>query len=466
MRQEQRVVVVSNRMPPLLTASAEEEWRNLPVGGLVHALFPVLEDRGGLWMGWSGETVKDRASAKVTTRNTSRIKLAGIDLIRREVNLFYNVFCNRTLWPLLHGFPAKTTIRHEAYQVYRRVNRRYAEALLPMLEKNDLVWVNDYHLIPLGYELRRLGWTGKVGFFLHTPFPPAEVFSVLPWADQLLESLFAYDLLGLQTTRQVHNLLDTLSMEFGGTLSDGVLTCGDQCLRAETYPVGIDAEAFRAMATQARYSRADNFLRGLSREQVIVLGVDRLDYTKGLVQRLLSFERLLERYPSLRRRVSMIQISAPSRSRIPEYVEESEQVDNLVGRINGHFSEAGWVPIQYLHRAYNRFELAAFYRAARVCLVMPLRDGMNLVAKEFVASQDEGDPGVLVLSKFCGAAETMTDAVIVNPYDIDSTTRAIYDAIQMPRRERRRRWNSLMQGVQTFTAQAWYDSFLTDLAGE
>jgi len=464
MRQERRIVVVSNRMPPFPVASTEEERRNLPVGGLVTALLPALEEQGGLWMGWSGETTGDKASARLTVSRAGPIQLAAMDLTKSEVNLSYNVFCNRTLWPLLHSFPAKGTIRHDAYRAYRRVNRRFAEALLPLLEEEDLVWVHDYHLIPLGYELRQLGWSGKIGYFLHTPFPPAELLTILPWAGQLLETLLSYDLVGLQTTPNVHNLLDTLSAELEGKVSADVFTQGDQSLRVSTYPVGIDSEAFEAMAIQARVLGSGDFLRRLSRQGSTVLGVDRLDYTKGIGQRLLSFERLLERYPSLRRKVSMIQISAPSRGHVPEYVEERRQVDHLVGRINGRFSEAGWVPIHYLHRSYPRSELAAFYRSANVCLVVPLRDGMNLVAKEFVASQDEKNPGVLVLSKFCGAAETMKDALIVNPYDIEATAQAIYRAIRMSRSERRRRWEALIQDVRTFTAPAWCNAFLSDLA--
>ena len=464
MKGDGRLVVVSNRVPSLASPATEEEERAQPVGGLVSSLRSAVERRGGLWFGWSGRSVERMPDTPPDVSDVGAFQLATLDLSEDESNLFYSVFANRTLWPLLHSFPAHVVIRHDAYRTYRRVNRRFAQALSHLLEEGDLVWVHDYHLFLLGHELRTLGWEGRVGFFLHTPFPSAEIFAILPWDRRLLEGLMAYDLVGFHTARYAHNFLDTLATALDGFTEDNVFTHEERSVRVAAYPIGTDPTLFQQWARQARYPSADQALQRISPGQRIVLGVDRLDYTKGIPARLLAFERLLERHPSLRGRVTMIQISAPSRSRLPEYVEEKNRVDQLVGRINGRFSEAGWAPVHYLYRSYTQAELARFLQEAEVCLVTPLRDGMNLIAKEFVASQGD-DPGVLILSKFCGAAETMTEALIVNPYDIEGTAEAIYQAVDMSARERRRRWEALNQEVITHTAQTWSDTFLADLAG-
>jgi trehalose-6-phosphate synthase len=314
----------------------------------------------------------------------------------------------------------------------------------------------------MAHELRQLGWNGKIGIFLHVPFPPAEIFTVLPWAAPLLEMVLDYDLFGLQTRRYERNLLDSLTAELHGHVMGKSFIRDGRSLRASTFPIGIDAETFERMASQREDTPTGRFLRNISPAHQIILGVDRLDYTKGVVQRLRTFEYLLERYPALRGKVTFIQISAPSRSRVPEYVEERQQVDQLVGRINGRFSDAAWVPVHYLYRSIPQAELVAFYREAEVGLITPLRDGMNLVAKEFVASQGD-DPGILVLSKFCGAAETMREAMIVNPYDIEGTAAAIHRALRMSRRERRSRWDALVQDIRRNSADAWSDGFLEDL---
>ena len=458
-----RLVVVSNRIPEVEPPGEDSDSRETPVGGLVTTLRAALEERGGLWFGWSGRVAESGASPVPTISNIGPIQVTGIDLFRSEATLFYSDFSNRTLWPLLHSMPSKMSIRSDAYRAYVRANGRYADAIAPVLRDGDMVWVHDYLLLPLGSELRRLGWRGKIGCFLHTPFPAAEVFAVLPWARQLLEMLLDYDLFGLQTRRYLRNFVDSLLTELPGVVLGDLFVCGQQSLKVKTYPVGIDPDAVQRMASEQSGTSTTRFLKRLAARYRIILGVDRLDYTKGVVQRLLTYEHLLEHYPALRGRVTMIQISAPSRSRVPEYIEEKQQVDQLVGRINGRFSEGDWVPLRYLYRSHPQSELMAFYREADVCLITPLRDGMNLVVKEFVAAQGD-DPGVAVLSRFCGAADTMPQAVVVNPYDIRGTGEAVYQALRMPKAERVRRWNALMQDIRSSTAMAWSDSFLTDLA--
>ena len=458
-----RLVTVSTRLPDLEARVSREGDRPEGAGGLVSALIAALEARGGLWFGWSRRVTDGGAVTAPRLSTVGSLQLAALDLTRSEASLFYNDFCNRTLWPLLHSFPGKMTIRNRAYRAYLRVNRRYAEALAPILQDGDTIWVHDFHLIPLAYELRRLGWDSPIGFFLHTPFPPMEVFGALPWASRLLGMLLDYDLIGMHTRRYANNLMDSLSAEVPGALLGNSFTYGAQSVRVGVHPVGIDPGYFAGLARRPDDSPTSEFLRRTSARTMMVLGVDRLDYTKGVVQRLLTYEHLLEHYPGLRGKVTMIQISDPSRTRVPEYVKERQDVDQVVGRINGRFTEAGWVPLRYLYRSHPQAELVAFYREAHVGLVTPLRDGMNLVAKEFVASQ-VANPGVVVLSKFCGAADTMKEALIVNPYDIEGTAAAIMQGLRMPKRERERRWKALMQGISTNTAEAWCDSFLSDLA--
>ena len=332
-----------------------------------------------------------------------------------------------------------------------------------MLGPDDLVWVHDYHLFNVGESLRQLGWRGRTGFFLHVPFPPAEIFSILPWADQILEGLLHYDVVGVQTDRYLHNLIDTLDTELGGTMVNGAYVHNGMSARLGVYHIGIELASFEQVVPATGKSLADRLSMPSSPDHKMIVGVDRLDYTKGIPERLRAFERLLEHVPALRGRVTLVQISSPSRTRVPEYIREKEQVELLVGQINGRFSEAEWVPIRYLYRSFPHSDLARLYRDADVCMVTPLRDGMNLVAKEFVASQGD-DPGVLVLSKFCGAADSMEEALLVNPYDIDGTAEVTHDAIRMPAPERRRRWSALMEGVRQHTSQSWSQSFRSDLA--
>ncbi|MXY20397.1 MAG: alpha,alpha-trehalose-phosphate synthase [Dehalococcoidia bacterium] len=462
MGSEGRVVVVSNRAPSIFARPSAEERRALPVGGLVSSLRPFLEASGGIWMGWDGKPDGQEGAAPAKITEVEGIKLASVSLSRDEVGGFYDDFSNQTLWPLLHGFPRKTVINYDSYGVYRTVNWKYADALIDLLRPDDLVWVHDYHLIPLGSELRRLGWTGRLGFFLHIPFPPAEIFGILPWARQLLTCLFDYDLVGLQTRRYVRNLQESLGDELGAALIGDTVHHQDRTLRARSFPVGADVEAFREMALSQVPTPVSRFLEDFPKDRQLLIGVDRLDYTKGIIHRMQAIERLLENYPEMVGRVTLVQISAPSRINIPEYAEEREQVDSLAGRINGRFGEADWMPIHPLHRSHSQQDLTHLYQEADACLVTPLRDGMNLVAKEFIASQTS-DPGVLVLSRFCGAAESMREALMINPYDFQGTASTIHRALTMPRSERQRRWEALFTDVSGHTARDWSYSFIAAL---
>ena len=461
---EPRLVAVSNRVPPPGNVFAAGQDQVGALGGLVSALRPAMEQHGGLWFGWSGRSTQRRAlGPPVVSRFGGPVELATLDLSDVEVSLYYTGFANRTLWPLLHSFPERVIIRRDTYRAYLGVNRRFAEALYPMLRPGDLVWVHDFHLIPLGQQLRLMGWRGRIGFFFHVPFPSPEIYAILPWGGELLDALVDYDLVGVHTESYLRNLSDSLVSHLGGTLSGGVVRWRERSTRVGAYPAGIEPSLFSQRAIHETRGLAEQLSIPTPTDHRLILGVDRLDYTKGIPQRLRAFARLLEHTPSLRGKVSFVQISSPSRTRVPEYAREKERVDRLVGQINGRFSEGGWVPIRYLYRSHSHQELIRFYHDAHVCMVTPLRDGMNLVAKEFVASQGE-DPGVLVLSRFAGAASAMRDAVLVNPYDIDGTAEATHRALRMPHSERRRRWESLMEVVRTQTARNWSESFKSDLA--
>ena len=459
-----RLVVVSNRVPQAPSLANDQRARDRPVGGLVSALGPAMTGQSGLWFGWSGRTSPRRPDPTLDVSSFGSVSMATVDLSDDDISLYYTGFSNRTLWPLLHSFPERVFIRSETHRAYRRVNRRFAESLYPLLRPDDLVWVHDYHLFYLVRELREMGWRGRTGFFLHVPFPASDIFSILPWAPELLAALSSYDLVGVQTERYLHNLSDTICTQLGTSVSDRVVAYEGGSTRLGVYPIGIEPDIFTEAAQQPSRGLAESLSISDTPGHRIILGVDRLDYTKGIPERLRTFERLLDQHPSLRGNVTLVQISSPSRTRVPEYRQEKERIEGLVGQINGRYSEGGWVPIRYLYRTYPHFELARLYRDADVCMVTPLRDGMNLVAKEFVASQRDR-PGVLVLSKFSGAASSMTEALLVNPYDIDGTADALNQALRMPLPERRTRWEALSKKVFEETAVAWGNRFRADLAG-
>ena len=455
-----RLVMVSNRVPPASDLDPTTKGAGA-VGGLVSAVRASLVETGGMWVGWSGRTAPRRARAGTEVeRNPGAVELATIDLTADESSLFYTGFSNRTLWPILHSFIERTQIRHDTYRAYRRVNRRYAQALRSVLREDDTVWIHDYHLFPVGEELRRLGWSGRLGFFLHTPFPGADIFSVLPWSRDLLAAMLSFDLIGVHTRRYMLNLVDAFQSELGGDWNGLDFAFGGRSARLGVYPIGIDPSTFQRAARGSLESLTD--MLGLDPATRVIIGVDRLDYTKGIPHRLQAFSRMLEQHRHLHGKVTFVQISNPSRARVPEYVREKESVERLAGEINGRYSEGSWIPLRYLYRYFSQESLAAFYRDADVNMVTPLRDGMNLIAKEFVASQVV-EPGVLMLSSLAGASDELTDAVIVNPFDIDGMARSLYDALQMPLPERQTRWKRMNDIVERNTASWWSATFTADL---
>jgi trehalose 6-phosphate synthase len=451
-----RLVIVSNRV----ALPNEKAGR---AGGLAVALREALEHRGGLWFGWSGGTTAGEVPPPELV-TAKKITYATIDLNAEDYQDFYIGFANGVLWPLFHYRVGLSDFRRSAYEGYQRVNRIFAEKLAPLLQPDDLIWAHDYHFIPVAAELRRLGIGNRIGFFLHIPFPAPELLLTLPVHRQLVGDLAAYDLLGFQTEEDVRALARYITEEAGGRLGeDGVAEVMGRRARLAAFPIGIDTEAFARMAEKSVHRPETLRLRDSLAGRGLVIGVDRLDYSKGLPQRLEAFGELLTRWPEHRSRVTFMQIAPVSRGEIAQYRALRREIEGLAGRLNGKFSEFDWTPVRYLNKSFPRQVLAGFFRASRIGLVTPVRDGMNLVAKEYVAAQDPADPGVLVLSRFAGAARELRDALIVNPHDVDEVAGALHAALAMPREERMERWQRMMTVLQRTTISVWRERFLEAL---
>jgi trehalose 6-phosphate synthase len=389
--------------------------------------------------------------------------VATIDLTPEEEEGYYLGYANRCLWPALHYRLDLAQCNQGQGEIYFAVNGRFADALITLLRPDDLIWAHDYQLIPLAEELRRRGCTCRIGFFLHTPFPSPEIFAAVPGQKRLGNSLMVYDLIGFQTKWDRDNFRRYVTQNLDGERLPGdKLTAQGQTTKTSVFPIGIDAAAFQALA--ASEAAKGPLLPTLSDDMQTIIGVDRLDYTKGLPDRLRAFETLLEEFPEHRGKVRLVQIAPPTREGLPVYQEIREEVEGLVGRINGRFGSLRWTPVTYLHRGVPQQDLARLYREAAVGLVTPLRDGMNLVAKEYVAAQAPENPGVLVLSRFAGAAEQLREALLINPHDINETARALDRALSMPRQERWSRHNRLMQRIVTYDLANWRDSFIQGFA--
>src|SRR3954468_3885082 len=447
---EPRLIVASNRLP------ATPNGRQREVGGLVSALLPVLTETDGIWLGWSG--AEREPGLRLRTESADAIVRAQFDYPPTWRQRFYAGFCNQSLWPLLHGFRSRARFVDDEWQCYGEANRAYADKVLEVGGAGATVWVQDFHLMLVGRELRRAGHHGRIGFYLHVPFPSLDEFETMPWASEVMSALLDFDLVGLQSLRWRENFIATARALLG---SEAEVRARD---RSRVIGVGIDPERFADAATQhvdnGELGAFDPMLRG----RKLILGVDRLDYSKGIPERLEAFARLLERFPGWRGKVSFVQVSVPTRSEVSGYAELRARFEHLVGRINGAFGEADWTPVRCLYRSYDQAILARLYRLAAVAMVTPLRDGMNLVAKEYVAAQDPADPGVLVLSRFCGAAEQMALALLTNPYHVDGVAADLDTALRMPREERITRHAALRASVWQDTSSAWAKSFLAALA--
>jgi len=454
-----RLIVISNRV-----SAPKGHGATGSQGGLAPALEAAVRESKGLWFGWSGQQVKS-FTGKIDTQCHDGVTTATIDLEDQDVEEYYDGYANRTLWPLLHYRIDLAEFDRSFGAGYERVNTRFAETIAPLIEADDLIWVHDYHLIPLGQQLRQRGLKNRIGFFLHTPWPPQRLMVSLPYHQRLVRSMLAYDLIGFQTGEWLESFHHYVLRELGGTVeADGTIEVDGRRVKTAAFPIGIDAGMFDALLGQADALRAYETLKRSAEDRKMIIGVDRLDYSKGLVERFNGYRRFLEENEAWRGQVSFLQIAPPSRGSVRAYGDLRETLEQLSGRINGAFAHVDWVPIRYVNQGYPHAGLAGFYRAADVALITPLRDGMNLVAKEYVASQNPADPGVLILSRFAGAAHQLGEALLVNPYSKDEISDAIRTALTMPLRERLRRWEALIEGIRRDDVSAWRAGFVEALA--
>jgi trehalose 6-phosphate synthase len=451
------LVVVSNRV-------ARGKANEPMTGGLAAALLPVVEKSGAIWVGSSGR-VRDGANkepfAEIEALGAGA--LAMLDLPAAHYGGYYEGFANSALWPALHSRADLIRASQDDYLSYREVNAFMARALLRFRKPDTAFWIQDYHFLALGAELRDLGVTQPLGFFLHTPWPTRAIMGGVPHHRELIEAMLAYDLIGFQTQDDCENFLGYLSSELGLEAENGVVTSRHGTSRIAVFPIGIDPEKFALQAAKAvSHPDVSRLRRSLNGEK-LAIGVDRLDYSKGLINRINAFDRMWTQQPALQRTVSLLQIATPSRGAIEAYGTLQSELAKLVSDVNGRHGEVDWTPIRYLNKGYSQTVLAGLYRTAQVGVVTPLNDGMNLVAKEYVAAQNPADPGVLVLSKFAGAANELETALLVNPHDIDGMARTIALALSMPLTERRIRWEAMMTKLHAGTIQQWFADFVDAL---
>jgi trehalose 6-phosphate synthase/phosphatase len=460
------LVLVSNRLPITVQVSDGELSIARSAGGLATGLRGLHERTGGgTWIGWPGDVSSLTDEQRATLQaNLSELRCVPVELTAAEVASYYDGFSNAVVWPLFHYLLDRIPPSSQEWDAYRAVNEKFAEAAAHAWRPGDLVWVHDYQLVLVPQMLRARIPSARVGFFLHIPFPASEVLRILPWRDQVLEGMLGADLLGFHTFTYRSHFASSALRILGIQAQGDCLYVDGREIRLGVFPIGVDAHTFGELARDADVLRETESIRSEARSEKILLGIDRLDYTKGIARRLLAFERFLEREPDWRSKVRLVQVAVPSRDKVPSYQEYRRQVDELVGRINGKFSTVDWVPIHYVHRSLSERQVVALYRAADVMLVTPLRDGMNLVAKEFVTCRTD-EQGVLVLSEFAGAAAEMGEALQVNPYDIESMAQAFSDALTMPEEVQRVRMRALRKRIAARDVHQWAQGFIDALGG-
>lgn len=465
-----RLAVVSNRLPIVLSKH-RNTWKIEPgSGGLVTALSPVLRDREGIWIGWIGTNAEDlpreRLLKKLISKGASEsgFTLRAVPLTREEIDNYYFGFSNEILWPLFHDLISLCQFEPRYWHSYEHVNTKFAKTVAENTTENDYVWVHDYQLILVSRELRRLGHQRRTGFFLHIPFPPLDNFLKIPWRFEILHALLSYDLLGFQTIRDKRNFIGCvralLDYQITGKGQINSIQLGDREVRVGAFPISIDYKEFADLAKTQEVADTAWIIHSNLPQRQLILGVDRLDYTKGIPHRLRAFALALELYPEMRRQVTLVQVVVPSRQSATEYDKLKQEIERMVGEINGRYTEVGWIPIHYIFRSLTRSELLAYYKTCEIALITPLKDGMNLIAKEYCASNIE-EKGVLILSEFAGAASQLYQhAIMVNPFDVQGIAEAIHTAFKMDHDERQARMRKLRRTVQHYDIFFWVDTFL------
>ncbi len=475
-----KFIVVSNRLPLEIEFQDETESEdavndisdtdNVTIkpgsGGLITALTPLLKKYKGLWIGWDGD-FSGRISASILDNEGRNLgyDLKTVSLTHQEVRDYYDRFCNETLWPLFHDYLGRTKFHRSTWRVYQHVNQKFAQIVSQYIEPNDFIWIQDYHLIMAGKYLKESGCAEKLTFFLHIPFPPWDLFMRLPWRKELIESLLYYDCIGFQTRRDHRNFIQCVrrlipQIKVSYVKKHSVIKYAGKHTLVGAFPISIDFKEFEDIAKSKAVQDEAWYIHENLPEKKIILGIDRLDYTKGILGRLRSFEILLEKYPDVHEKITLVQVIVPSRINVAEYKKMRQNIEETVGRINGRFTVKGWVPVHYIYRRLSRIELAAYYRTCEIALITPLKDGMNLVAKEYCASCISGN-GVLILSEFAGAAsELKRDAILVNPYHVELVAEELYKALQMQPAEIKGKMRRLRNIVRRNNIFVWLDNFL------
>jgi trehalose 6-phosphate synthase/phosphatase len=456
-----RLLIVSNRLPVTIRSTGAGVAVEQSAGGLATGMKGPHERMGGLWIGWPGDLEGLTPEARVEVdRRLAELRLVPVPLTADEVVRYYESYANAVLWPLFHYFVARLPLQVRDFDAYERVNARFADAIAARHEPGDLVWVHDYQLMLVPAMLRERIPDARIGFFLHIPFPSSEIFRLLPQRDRLVEGILGADLVGFHTAAYLRHFASSVLRLTNSPIDVDRVRWHHGDVRLGVFPMGIDAAQFSELSESAEVKAlvAEHRESGAK----LLVGVDRLDYTKGLPRRLLAFEAMLQRHPELHGRLRLIQVAVPSREKVEAYREFREEVDALVGRIHSQFASPQWSPIHYMYRSLSQTEIVALYRAADAVLVTPLRDGMNLVAKEFVASRPDGD-GVLVLSEFAGAASELSEALRTNPYDVEGTAETLHRALTMPEDERRTRMAVLRERVMAHDVHRWARSFVSRL---
>jgi alpha,alpha-trehalose-phosphate synthase [UDP-forming] len=465
-----RLIVVSNRLP-IIISKEDDTWGIKPgSGGLVTALDPILKKNKSLWIGWpgagNGAPLKELLDKFGVEQG---YKLVGIPLSQEDIEHYYWGFANGTLWPLLHDLLGYCKFDQKDWQTYVAVNKKFAETISGLAQRNDIIWIHDYQLSMVGSFLRNMQLRLPLAYFHHIPFPSYDLLRRMPWKKEYIEALLAFDLLGFQTLRDRRNFINSAISLFPETTVARrqryytLLKFGKRVIQVRNIPISIDFNQFNDAAQSSEVKDAAWFLHENIKERQLIVGIDRLDYTKGIPERFLAFERSLEKYPDLKHKITLVQVVVPSRTLDPDYQHLKEQLDQMAGRINSRFGYSGWIPIYYIYRSLDKIQLIAHYRASEIALITPLRDGMNLVAKEYCASSVDNN-GVLILSEFTGAADQLGEkALLVNPYDIEKTADTIYQASVMPFEERRQRMQWLRNQIQRNDVHRWLNNFITAL---
>ncbi len=457
-----RVVIISNRLPVTVDRSEGAIQYQPSAGGLATGLNSLDDTFEKIWAGWPGETIEEEEEQQQVRLDLKEMGLEPVFLTEDDLRLYYEGFSNKVIWPHFHYFTQHTTYRDDYWQAYQRVNRKFADAVIPMLQEGDLVWVHDYQLMLLPQMIREAFPNISIGFFLHIPFPSYEVFRILPWREALLEGVLGADQIGFHTFGYMRHFLSAAYRLVGREHEFGQIRMANRTINVDVFPMGIDYDTYAYPKVDLYKDDGSFQIKQLAKNRKLVLSIDRLDYTKGIPERLRAYWRFLEQYPEWHRKVVLLMIVVPSRSNVDQYQDLKEEIEQLTSRLNGEYGTFDWVPVQYFYRSLNFGELTTLYQESDVALITPLRDGMNLVAKEFVASKETNPFGVLILSEMAGASGELNDALLVNPQDQFRIAEALAEALQMNRNEQQWRLENMQTRLKTYDVRQWANSFIKE----